>query len=271
MGTRACGRRKNEVKKNLCRLNRVAAFMALFALPLLQTDICSAGAAAEQLALQEPLPVSAEELLPLKSTHGVYLVKEGPEKGREVPFSLEQLGNRWILTKEGLTRHELQRDAHGNILILKETNLLENRQVEYNPPIVLLPAVVNGNTSLAGKTRVTIKNAKTGAVTYRGECTWQLIFAGIESTETSSGTFSTYHFQVKHQIALPLAHASLTIDFGYAIGKGIVVTAVDQVTRVFGLFSNRITWRLEQKLAPVKPHPPRMADDGFVRLKTRDN
>lgn len=226
------------MRKKLCWLNRVAAFMALFALHLLQTDICSAS--------QEPLPVSAEELLPLKSTHGIYLVKEGPEKGREIPFSLEQLGNRWILAKEGLTWHELRRDAHGNILILKETDLLENRQVEYNPPIVLLPAVINDDTSLTGKTQVTIKNAETGAVTYRGECEWQLIFAGIESTETSSGTLSTYHFQVKHQIALPLAYVSLTIDFGYAIGKGMVVTAIDQVTRTFGLFSSRTTWRLEQ-------------------------
>ncbi len=236
------------MNKKLCRLNR-AAFIALCALHLPQIDACSVEAAEERFDARERLPISADELLPLKTARGVYLVKEGPETGREIPFSLEQTGSRWLLTKEGLTWHELQRDAHGNILILRETDLLENRQVEYSPPIVLLPAVVHDNTSLTGKTRITIKNAQTGTVTYRGECIWNLTFAGIESSETPLGTFMTYHFQVKHQIALPLAHASLTIDFGYAIGKGMVVTAVDQVTRAFGLFSNRTTWRLEQARA----------------------
>ncbi len=94
-----------------------------------------------------------------------------------------------------------------------------------------------------------MKKKLSGTITHRGECEWNLTFAGIESSETPLGTFMTYHFQVKHQIALPLAHVSLTIDFGYALGKGMVVTAVDQVTQAFGLFSSRATWRLEQARA----------------------
>jgi len=228
------------------RLAECVGLLAVSVFALLQADVRCAQAVQKRAAFWMPLPVRAEELLPLKRSGGVYIVKEGPEEGRKVPFTLERHGDRWFLTKRGLTSHELCRDEHGNILILRETDLLEARQVEYSPPVILLPAVVNGSTSVSGKTRITIRNARTGAVTHRGTSKWQLVFAGIHALETSEGLVPIYFLQLNQQVTLPLVQASLRIDFGYAIGKGMVVTSIEQADRVLGLFSNRTTWRLEQ-------------------------
>jgi len=240
------GERGHVITAELRRLAECVGLLAVSVFALLQADVRCAQAVQKQAAFRMPLPVRAEGLLPLKRSGGVYRVKEGPEEGREVPFTLEGRGDRWLLTKKGLTSHELYKDEHGNILILRETDFLENRQVEYDPPVILLPAVVNGSTSVSGKTRITIRNARTGAVTHRGTDQWQLVFAGIHTLETSKGLVSVYFLQLNHQVTLPLVQASLRIDFGYTLGKGMVVTSVEQADRVLGLFSNRTTWRLEQ-------------------------
>ena len=106
------------------------------------------------------LPVTAEELMPLEPRHGVYRVIEGPEQGAQVPFTFEQHGNQWILTKQGVARHELHRDQEGNLLIDRETDLREARQIEYMSPVLLLPAAMDGETSLTGPTHVIVRSTR---------------------------------------------------------------------------------------------------------------
>ena len=199
-----------------------------------------------QADLQAPLPITAEELMPLEARHGVYLVTEGPEKGKQVPFTFEPHGDQWVLTKDEMARHELHRDRQGNLLIDRETDFREGRQIEYNPPIMLLPATVNSRTSLTGKTRVIVKNTRTRSVNYRGVCNWGLKFIGVSPVETPAGTFPAYRLRARREIQLPLAQISMTIDFEYGRGKGMIATGIDQIIRSLGLFTNREVWRLEQ-------------------------
>jgi len=192
------------------------------------------------------LPVTAEELMPLEARRGVYRVTEGVEKGIQVPCTLEPRGDQWILTKQGLARHELHRDQQGNLLIDRETDLRQDRQIEYVSPVVLLPATVDRKTSLTGSTRVIVSNIHARSVKYRGTCTWQLDFIGVGPIETPGGTLPTYHLRAKREIYLPLAQISMTIDFEYVRGIGMVATGVNQVVHSLGLFTNREVWRLEQ-------------------------
>ena len=193
-----------------------------------------------------PLPVTAAELMPLEARRGVYLVTEGPEKGKQVPFTFEQHGDRWVLTKRDVAQHELHRDQRGNLLIDRETDLREDRQIEYRSPVMLLPATVDSHTSLTGTTRVTVRNTRAGSIRYRGVCSWQLHFLGVGSIETPAGVFSSYHLRATREIRLTLAQISMTVDFEYARGQGMIATAVDQVIHSLGLFTNRDIWRLEQ-------------------------
>ncbi len=195
---------------------------------------------------QTDLPVTAEELMPLEARRGVYLVTEGAEKGIQVPFTLEPHGDQWILTKQGLARHELHCDQQGNLLIDRETDLRQDRHIEYVSPVMLLPATVDRKTSLTGRTRVIVSNIRTRSVKYRGICTWQLDFIGIGPIETPGGTVPTYRLRAKREIRLPLAQISMTIDFEYVRGTGMVATGVDQVVHALGLFTERERWRLEQ-------------------------
>jgi len=196
--------------------------------------------------LRTLLPVTAEELLPLEARRGVYLVTEGAEKGIQVPFALEPHGDQWILTKQGLARHELHRDHQGNLLIYRETDLRQDRQIEYVSPVILLPATVDRKTSLMGRTRVIVSNIHARSVKYRGSCTWQLDFICAGPVETPSRTVPAYRLRAKREIHLPLAQISMTIDFEYVRGIGMVATGVDQVVHSLGLFTNRESWRLEQ-------------------------
>ncbi|MDP3703925.1 MAG: hypothetical protein Q8R78_06015 [Candidatus Omnitrophota bacterium] len=194
--------------------------------------------------------------MPLEARRGVYLVTEGAEKGIQVPFTLEPRGDQWILTKQGLARHELHRDQQGNLLINREIDLRQDRQIEYVSPVVLLPATVDRKTSLTGSTRVIVRNLHARSVKYRGSCTWQLDFIGIGPIETPGGTVPAYRLRAKREIRLPLSQNSMTIDYAYVRGTGMVATGVDQTIRALGLFTNRDIWRLEQFPSKDRTLPP---------------
>ena len=213
---------------------------------LANAEVPTAGTDQTHADLRTALPVTAEELMPLETRRGVYLVTEGAEQGLQVPFTLEQHGDQWILIQQRLARHELHRDHQGNWLIDRETDLRQDRQIEYVSPVILVPATVDWGTSLTGRTRVIVSNTRTKSVKYRGSCTWQLDFIGMGSFETPSGTVPVYRLRAKREIRLPLAQISMTIDFEYVRGTGMVATGVDQVTRSLGLFTERDLWRLEQ-------------------------
>jgi hypothetical protein len=127
-----------------------------------------------------------------------------------------------------------------------ETDLREDRQIEYASPVMLLPATVDSNTSLTGTTRMTVRNTRSRSVNYRGVCHWELKFVGVGSVETPAGPVPTYRLRARHEILLPLAKMSMTIDFEYVRGQGMIATGVDQVIRSLGLFTSREIWRLEQ-------------------------
>ena len=191
-------------------------------------------------------PARAEELMPLAPRRGVYLVMEGPEKGRQVPWTFEHDGDRWILTQQGLVRHELRRDHDGNLLIDREIDLRENRRIDYLSPVTLLPATVDDHTSLSGSTRVIVSNTRATSVTYRGVCDWQLHALGVGSLDTPAGIVPVYRLRATREIRLTLAQIEMTIDFEYARGQGMISTGVDQVIRALGLFTARDVWRLER-------------------------
>ena len=204
------------------------------------------GAEAAHAERRLSLPVTAEELMPLEPRRGVYRVMEGPEQGAQVPFTFEPRGNQWILTKQALARHELHRDQEGNLLIDRETDLREDRQIEYLSPVMLLPATMDGETSLTGTTDVIVRSTRARSVMSRGVCSWQLRFLGVGPVDTPTGIVQSYRLRATREIHLPLAQISMRIDFEYARGQGMIATGVDQVIRSLGLFTHRDTWRLER-------------------------
>ena len=234
----------SENYKRLIRVPIVLLIMSAYVLA--DAEVPTAGTDRAHADLQIPLPVTAAELMPLEARRGVYRVTEGVEKSIQVPFTLEQHGDQWILTKQGLARHELHCDQQGNLLIDRETDLRQDRQIKYVSPVMLLPATVNRETSVRGKTRVIVTNIRAQSIKYRGICTWQLDFIGMGSFDTLSGTIPAYRLRAKREIRLPLAQISMTINFEYVRGMGMVATGVEQVVHSLGLFTNREIWRLEQ-------------------------
>ena len=227
-------------------LQAAMALLVSSACAPLHAEAPATGVESAHADLQARLPVTAEELMPLEARHGVYLVTAGAQKGKRVPWTFEQHGNQWVLTKHELARHELHRDHEGNLLIDREIDLREDRQIEYLSPVTLLPATVDNTTSLKGTTRVVVSHTRTRSIAYRGVCKWQLDFLGVDAVDTPAGTFPAYRLRATREIRLPLAQISMTIDFEYAPGQGLIATGVDQTIRSLGLFTERDIWRLEQ-------------------------
>jgi len=228
------------------RIRPVVGLLAVSTFAFVHAAAPTAGADQAHADGGAPLPVTAEELMPLEARRGVYLVTEGPAKGAQVPFTFEPHGDHWVLTKQELARHELHRDRQGNLLIDRETDLREDRQIDYVSPVMLLPATVDRNTSLTGTTRVSVRSTRTPSVKYRGSCTWRLDFIGTGSLQTPGRTIPTYRLRATREIRLPLAQIAMTIEFEYGRGTGMVATSIDQVIRSLGLFTSREIWRLEQ-------------------------
>jgi hypothetical protein len=191
-------------------------------------------------------PIKATELMPLTLRKGVYRVIEGPERYDQVPFVFEPQGERWILTKIGVSQHELHLDQDGNIVIDRELNLRNNLEVKYLSPIILLPAVVERDTVLSGKTRVMIRNAQTEETRYKGMCKWNIRFVGMSSAGQTDNILPVYCFQATRDIRFSLAKITLLVDFEYVRGKGMITTGIEQTIRTLGLFTDKEIWRLEQ-------------------------
>lgn len=234
---------------NSCRgLQIIRGFLTVAFCAHLSAVTPTAWADGVQADSQTPLPVTAQELMPLEPSRGVYFVVEGSEIGKAVPFTFEQRGDQWILTKDGMAQHELHRDHQGNLLIDRETDLREGWEIEYTAPITLLPATIDSHTSMTGTTRVIVRNIRTRSVKYRGVCRWQLDFVGAGSVERSGGTLPTYRLRATREIRLALAQISMTTDFEYARGTGMVATGINQVIHSLSLFTERDQWRLVQSL-----------------------
>ena len=91
-----------------------------------------------------------------------------------------------------------------------------------------------------------VSNIRTKSVKYRGICTWQLHFLGVGSLETPAGVVLVYRLRATREIHLALAQISMTVDFEYVHGQGMIATGLNQVIHSLGLFTNREVWRLEQ-------------------------
>ena len=215
----------------------------------LHAEVLTPRADQAQTDVPIPLPVTAGELMPLEARRDVYLVTEGADQGLQVPVTFEPHADHWILTQQGVAQHELHRDRQGNLLIDRETDLRQDRQIDYGSPILLLPATVEGTRSWTGHTPVSVRSTRTRSVKYRGACTWQLEWRGVGPVETPGGTVPAYRLRATREIRLPLAQISMTIDFEYVRGLGMIATGIDQVVHALGLFTERERWRLERMLA----------------------
>ena len=191
-------------------------------------------------------PITAQQLLPRQSRQGFYRIAAGPDAGALVRFTFEPQGNRWVLTKEGLTRHELVYDELGNVLIVREVNFRVNREIVYDPPIMLLSAALDTNRPVTGTSQVTIRELGLGGITYQGTCTWEMLFAGTHLIHTVAGDMESYFVRLSHHLSLPMTHVALTVDFGYVIHEGMTSINVYQTAWVLGLTANNETWRLER-------------------------
>ncbi|PIQ82283.1 MAG: hypothetical protein COV76_04485 [Candidatus Omnitrophica bacterium CG11_big_fil_rev_8_21_14_0_20_64_10] len=216
---------------------------------------CAPAQVAPYLKVDEPpalskvslsLPISADRLMPLKTRRGVYQVAEGADTGRRIPYALELTSTGWALTKTGFARHEIRRGHHGEISILRETDLRENRQIRYDTPVLLLPAALAAGFSAGGKTGVTVGNPEPGSKTHRGVCDWRLDFLGGRDITTPAGRFRIYRLRSMRRIRIALAEILLTVDFDYAPDDGMVATHIHRIIRIAGLFEQKEDWRMEE-------------------------
>ncbi len=233
-------------------MNRLTCTLALLVL----LSINLAGCAASSRAPSHPetaarptsiTPIPADKLIPATDASGAFQVMVGPDKGAIRPFTRTFKNGKWVIFEKGDHRGFYHLDKQGRIILDREDDLHENVQVDYDPGIVVLPAIVgNGSPLPSGKVTMIVKNLKTGRQRDHGTCTYQLTRIRREKLTTPAGTFDTYLVEQKRHLVLNLASVDLTIHTAYAPGVGTVLDTLWQTIHVLGLLTTHSYRRVER-------------------------
>jgi len=192
-------------------------------------------------------PIRAEKLLPASDAHGAFKVMTGSHKGDLRDFTRTFKDGKWTIMEKGDHRGFYHRGKDGQIILDREDDFEENVRVDYDPGIVVIPAVVGGKDPLPhGKVKMIVKNLKTGHQRDHGTCTYK--FTGVQKKrlKTPAGSFDVYVIEQKRHLDLNLANVDVTIHTGYAPGEGTVLDAVWQTMHTLGIFTSHSHSRLER-------------------------
>lgn len=198
-------------------------------------------------ALSHAPPVTRLQIFPIKTGQGQIGRRIGSQARQITDYRIEPLGtNQWRWTLQGVRVVQLRIADDGGIHLLSEEEIAEAVIVEYDPPLVLVPARLTMNRPLERKTYMKVKNRTDQSLRDEGWCTYKIELVGQWSVTTPTGTFNAFVLQTERQIDLRLAEVQVRAISSYAPGIGQVAEEIHRVTRPMRLFdvkqSEQLDW-----------------------------
>ncbi len=138
-----------------------------------------------------------------------------------------QVANFWIV--------DLIREPTGTVSILSETELIDARRVEYDPPMPMLPATLTMNQPSKHTSRVRIYNHDTGTLLSTGECTAVITLLGTKQISTPLGPATATLIQTQRQYKLPLVRVDMHILSAYVPAQGPIAGLTRRNIKLLGL------------------------------------
>lgn len=202
--------------------------------------------------------IAGERLLPLEARVTRFRVVAGPDEGETLTqrLAVDEDGQ-WTLTVEGRQRTYLHRDEHGALRFDREDDFEQNVAVHYDPPLVLLPAEIDPDTTgHHQEVDVVVRHLDTGGVRERGTSEYRITQVRLSEAEEREGpepeteqaahASPVYTITQQRELNLRFASASVTIETEYVPDFGRIAWAVERHTRALGLIGSRRSERYER-------------------------
>ena len=190
--------------------------------------------------IHETGPVLARELLPLRQMTGEFWVRSDRGPDRTVSYSLKSDdGQLWIETLEHLQVTVLKLTPEGGVAINHEIAFDERVRVEYDPPLLLLPPLLERGKPVETICRMTVLNLSDGQLRESGQVVYTVELIGGQTIESHDGRDNAFVLTMKREIQLLTARSTVFIRAAYVPGKGLVAEHVVRETKILGMISTR--------------------------------
>lgn len=215
--------------------------------------------------------VSAKALMPMPQRSGVVTVRDRDGQTLEVVDRTEVTGpGRWRASVAGFWTVDLVRETSGAVSIVREDELADNRRVVYDPPLPMLPAVLEMDHPVEHVSAVKLYDLNSGVLQTTGQCTatyrllgTRRIRLGRSADSQSAGdlagdpendpgdnpgaggeAMTVYVVQTDRRFDLPLVKVQMRLLAGYAPGLGPVVQEMRRDIWLLGLIPIKVEHRV---------------------------
>lgn len=199
---------------------------------------------ADPTALTPPQPVESDQLFPLLPRRGSYRIWEGPQAGEHLSWTLHPQNSHWQFDCVGFQSTLLLRDTQGNLLVQQEEDLSEQVRVNYEPPLVLLPAKLEPGSVVEAQVSMTVRRLADASLVAQGTCRYRLELLGQQTLRTEAGIFHTTLVAMERWINLPLAKVWVRTITAYAPEVGQVAERTERLTWMLGLIPSAHVWEI---------------------------
>lgn len=144
----------------------------------------------------------------------------------------------WRMSVSGFWVVDVVRDDAGGVAALMEVEAAEERRVEYDPPLPLLPAELRAGEPFMFTSAVKLYNHANGALEATGECaaTYTLLGAKVldPGKPQAEGNLA-YVVRVERRYKLPLVGVDVHILSAYEPRRGPIAGRTVRIVKLLGL------------------------------------
>ncbi len=186
-----------------------------------------------------PRRVDADTLQPLNDR--VVLFTDDPEQPDDgaLDVEVEQKQQRWHIRVGGLYETHLIRESDGSRRAEAELDFEQDVRVEYDPPILVLPAELRIGEPVKDETHMVIRDRRTGRVRQQGPCEVTIELKEFRTVTTPAGPREAWVVKTTRKADLGAADFRVVITEAYVPDAGLVAKHTDRLVRIFGAIPQR--------------------------------
>ncbi len=163
---------------------------------------------------------------------------DAPDDGA-LDVELERKQQRWHIRVGGLYETHLIREADGTRRAEAELDFEQNVRVEYDPPILVLPAELRIGEPVKDETHMVIRDRRTGRVRQQGPCEVTIELKEFRTVTTPAGPREAWVVKTTRKADLGVADFRVIITEAYVPDAGLVAKHTDRLVRIFGAIPQR--------------------------------
>ena len=189
--------------------------------------------------IQVTKPVDAAALLTTADTEAAVTITTDNGEPTSQRMTWEKTDTGWTRTITGHSIAYLWLGPDGSVVLPREDDLHEKVRVEYDPPLLVLPARLGEGEIKRVTSKVAVTVLETGAPRASGECVSTIAEIHERQIKTPAGTVNAYVVRQVRSMSLSVAKVGVVIDTSYAQVGGLVEQEYWEARKMLGLFGKQ--------------------------------